>query len=95
MNTIHGEMKMLVTNIAQKPASFQSSVKEPQQTQCPRPIVYEYSLTVVNFADQDLQDLTAAFVGEPTRNDWHNWFAGWNSCGYYLLKKPQLIRTIN
>ena len=95
MNTIHGEMKMLVTNIAQKPASFQSQIKEPQQIQCPRPRVYEYSLTVVSFVDKDFHDLTAAFVGEPTRNDWHNWLFGWNSCGYKLLKKPQLIRTIN
>ena len=82
-------------NIAQLPDSFQSQAIDPKEpTNITRPLVYEYALRVFNFADRDLQELTAAFVGQPNNEDWHNWLQGWNSCGYHLLEKPTLIKII-
>ena len=89
MNTIHDEMKMLTTNIAQKSASFQATA-----TQVKTEKVYEYAFTLMNFQDKDAQELTAAFRGQPTYLDWENWLLGWNSCDYYLLAKPRLIDII-
>jgi hypothetical protein len=84
MNTIHGEMKMFSTTIAQSTQSVQSKIS----------LVYEYSLVVLNPEDNDTQLLNAAFSSLPSLEDWQNWLSGWNSCGYSLLAKPQLIRTI-
>ena len=88
-------MKMFLTNIAQRPESIQSqAIQSPNNTPAARPKVYEYALRVFNFAERDLQELTAAFVGQPSNEDWHNWLQGWNSCGYHLLEKPTLINII-
>jgi hypothetical protein len=57
--------------------------------------VYEYSLTLINTIDHDIQDnLTAAFTHIPTLNDWQQWLSGWTDCGYKLQSQPQLLRTI-
>ena len=82
-------MKMSATNIAQNPASFQATTTKVKGEK-----VYEYALTVVNFQDQDAQNLTAAFRGQPTYLDWENWLLGWNNCNYYLIQQPQLIDII-
>lgn len=57
--------------------------------------VYEYSFSLFNPEDNDLQDnLTATFTHIPTADDWTVWLAGWNSCGYFLSTQPQLINII-
>ena len=82
-------MKMSATNIAQKTASFQATA-----TQVKSEKVYEYAFTLMNFQDQDAQELTAAFRGQPTYLDWENWLLGWNNCDYYLTQQPRLIDII-
>jgi hypothetical protein len=82
MNTIHGEMKMLSTNIAQTIDQVQSQT------------VYEYALTVVNSDDRDTQILTAAFTFIPSVTDFQQWLSGWISCGYFLSSTPQLINVV-
>ncbi|MGL5834256.1 MAG: hypothetical protein ACRC1Z_13625 [Waterburya sp.] len=75
---------MLTTNIAQSTFRVQ-----------PATTVYEYSFSLFNPEDNDLQDnLTAAFPSIPTADDWAAWLSGWNSCGYSLSTTPQLINII-
>ena len=57
-------------------------------------LVYEYSFTVHNSEDNDTRELIAAFVGVPSTKDWQQWLAGWNSCDYFLVASPNLVRTI-
>jgi hypothetical protein len=61
----------------------------------PSDVVYEYSFQVFNSEHQDTQELTAAFVSQPTAQDWEQWLTGWTSCGYRLCSTPQLINTIH
>lgn len=58
-------------------------------------VVYEYSYSLINKDDNDIQDnMTAAFRHIPTTNDWANRLSGWSSIGYQFHSQPQLIRII-
>jgi hypothetical protein len=75
---------MTLSTITQTPLQLKSSE-----------VVYEYSFKVFNPERQDPQDLTAAFISQPTAQDWEQWLTGWTSCGYRLCSTPQLINTIH
>lgn len=61
----------------------------------PSDVVYEYSFKVFNRQYNDTQDLTAAFISQPTDQDWQQWLSGWTSCGYRLCSSPLLINTLH
>ena len=73
--------------------SLSTITKTAPQIQQSR-IVYEYSLTVHNSEDNDTRELIAAFAFIPSLQDWQQWLAGWNSCDYFLVASPNLVRTI-
>jgi hypothetical protein len=71
-----------------------SLAQSPSQLQ-PNSIVYEYSLTVFNRQHNDTQELTAAFISQPTIQNWQQWLTGWLNCGYRLSSSPRLINIIH
>lgn len=77
MNTIHGEMKMLSTTIAQSIAELQ---------------VYKYSLILTNDTG-DTEQTIAAFESVPDSRDWQPWLNNWAVLGYTLQGAPQLIQS--
>jgi hypothetical protein len=78
--------KMTLTTIAQSTPQVQSQSIST---------VYQYSFSLINTTDNDIQDnLTAAFTNIPTSDDWTSWLRGWSSIGYQFQNEPQLIEII-
>ena len=75
---------MIATTLTQSPATIPA-----------KPVVREYSLTIVNRDNDDRQFLTAAFEHLPTSQDWNTWLEGWQTIGYKLQSQPQLIQTLD